>query len=391
MITTDTSKPTVAHLVDTYLFVTGSWIYGQLTHLKQFRAIVLTSHTENLDVFPFQPLHLYDEFTDRSDFIGSVLRSVLEALTQRRLKFHARTCREEAVKLLHAHFGTEGYHRLPLKRTLNVPLVTTFYGADISEMPAKSRWRRRYRRLFKEGNLFLFEGPYMAQTAVDLGCPPSKTRVIHLGVDLDRIAFRARALKSDAEPVRILMAASFREKKGIPYGIRAFARATRRVPNLELTIIGGARSRSERRLMHHCAAIVRREGIADRVRFMGYVPYPSYLREQRRSHIFLAPSVTARSGDTEGGAPVSIIEASAAGMPIVSTRHCDIPEVVVDGVSGVLVPERNVEALSRAIVDIVASPESWREIGQAGRAHVEAEYDIRVQVAKLEQVYQQAV
>ena len=72
------------------------------------------------------------------------------------------------------------------------------------------------------------------------------------------------------------------------------------------------------------------------MRLLGYVSRET-LREEAYEHdVFLAPSVTASNGDTEGGAPVAIIEMSASGMPIVSTNHCDIPSVVLDGVTGLL-------------------------------------------------------
>jgi colanic acid/amylovoran biosynthesis glycosyltransferase len=357
-----------------------------LTHLERVRSIVLTSRTENLDTFPYDPIFEYEEFTYRSGTIGGGLRRIFEMFTSRKTNFYVQTCRSQEVDLLHAHFGTEGYYQLPVKRRLEVPQVTTFYGSDISKTPQAPKWRRRYQQLFQEGDLFLAEGSHMAQSAVDLGCPPDKVKELHLGVDLDSIEYVPRVPDESGE-VNLLITASFREKKGIPYGIKAFAKAYRRLPNLRLTIIGGAKTEQESQRLQHCQDIVSQEGVGDRVRFLGYVQYPTYLEEQRRAHIFLAPSVTASNGDTEGGAPVSIIEASAAGMPVISTWHCDIPEVVVDEVSGILVPERDVEALTEVILEVATAPERWKQMGKAGRAHVEAEYDVKKQVAKLEQIY----
>jgi len=388
MIVYDEERPTVAHLIRKYLFVTGSWIYSQLTHFERVRSIVLTSRTENLDTFPYYPIFEYEEFTYRPGIIGAGLRRIFETLTCRKTRFYVRTCREQDVDLLHAHFGTEGYYQLPVKKKLGIPQVTTFYGSDISQTPQASKWRRRYQRLFQEGDLFLAEGSHMAQCAVDLGCHPDKVKKLHLGVGLDEIEYVPRA-PDESEEVRLLVTASFREKKGIPYAIMAFAQACRKMPNLTLTIIGGAKTKQESQRLQHCQDVVSQEGISDRVRFLGYVPYLTYLKEQRQAHIFLAPSITASNGDTEGGAPVSIIEASAAGMPVISTWHCDIPEIVVDDVSGRLVPERDVKALTKAILEVAAAPESWEQMGKTGRAHVEAEYDVKKQVAKLEQVYLQ--
>ena len=103
--------------------------------------------------------------------------------------------------------------------------------------------------------------------------------------------------------------------------------------------------------------------------------------------MFLAPSVHAANGDAEGGAPVTLIEMSAAGLPIVASDHCDIPEVVRHGESGVIVPEGDAEALADAIVSLAAAPERWPAFGRAGRAHVEREYDLAKQVGRLETLY----
>jgi colanic acid/amylovoran biosynthesis glycosyltransferase len=97
--------------------------------------------------------------------------------------------------------------------------------------------------------------------------------------------------------------------------------------------------------------------------------------------------VHAANGDAEGGAPVTLIEMSAAGLPIVASDHCDIPEVVVHGESGLIVPEGDAEALADTLLALAAAPERWPAMGRAGRAHVEREYDVAKQVAKLEALY----
>ena len=379
-------KTSVAHLIRTYLFTTGSWIYGQISQLSSFQPIVLTTKTVNLDIFPFEPIYHYQEITDQRGKVGAFLRGGFEFATDKKLKFFSAACRDHRVRLLHAHFGTEGYYSLPLQRQLGVPLITTFYGADISRLPRIPKWRRRYARLFEGGDLFLAEGSHMAQRIVDQGCSPEKVQLNRLGVDLDSIIYVPRQMEEDGE-IRLLMASSFKEKKGIPYGIKAFIEAEKRVPDLRLTIIGGAVTDSDRRLLVECQELVRRAGLGEKVRFLGYLLYPEYIQEQRRSHLFLAPSVTASDGDSEGGAPVSIIEASAAGMPVLSTTHCDIPEVVLDGKSGLLVPERDVERLAGAILDLAEQPELWKDMGATGRRHVEREYNRIDQARKLESIY----
>ena len=94
---------------------------------------------------------------------------------------------------------------------------------------------------------------------------------------------------------------------------------------------------------------------------MGYQPHSTFLREAYENHIFISPSITANDGDTEGGAPVSIIEMAASGMPIISTRHCDIPNVVIDNKTGWLTKERDAKGIYNCLKWIIKYPDKWLE------------------------------
>src|SRR5262249_18425314 len=154
------------------------------------------------------------------------------------------------------------------------------------------------------------------QQLLALGCPPRKAMVHHLGVDVNAIPFHPRH-PPPGEPIRLLMAASFREKKGHEYALRAFAAARKQItfgserPGVELRLIGDGELRPK------IEALIRDLRLGDSVRLLGAQPHAAFLEEAQRCHLFLAPSVTAADGDTEGGAPVGLIEAAAAGMPAV--------------------------------------------------------------------------
>lgn len=110
--------------------------------------------------------------------------------------------------------------------------------------------------------------------------------------------------------------------------------------------------------------------------------------EAYKHHIFISPSVTAKNGDTEGGAPVTVIEMAASGMPIVSTTHCDIPEVIEDGVTGLLAPERDVDKLVSRIQWFLKNNNSWEAMLRAGRQKSEREFDVRAQAERLGEIYE---
>jgi colanic acid/amylovoran biosynthesis glycosyltransferase len=226
----------------------------------------------------------------------------------------------------------------------------------------------------------MVEGGHMADVLEGIGCPRGKIRVVHLGVDLRRIPFAERRPNEKGKIIG-LIAASFREKKGIPYALEAVARVAKRWPGLTLRIIGDGPMRP---------AIVERVSqgdLADRVELLGACDFPVYLERLKEAHFLMAPSVTAADGDTEGGAPVCLLDAQASGLPILATTHCDIPEVTVPGKSALLAPERDVDRLAGHLERLLAHPEEWPAMGRAGRAHIEAEFDVRRQGETIAGIY----
>jgi colanic acid/amylovoran biosynthesis glycosyltransferase len=374
------TRPVVAHLVTPWLFGTGSWIHTQLTHNEEFHPIVITQRLENPRAFPFEPVFDLSPFAlDFHSVTYQVSRLVLG-------KYPAGPYRpildREHVRILHAHLGWEGARTAHLARAPRRPFVVSFYGRDAGLLPRRAYWRCLYRRLFRLADRVLAEGSHMGRRLVEIGAPPERVRVVHLGVPVERFDFAERSDPGHG-PVVGLIAASFREKKGIEYALEAAARVAARHPRLRLRIIGDGplRPRIE-------AGAQARE-LAGRVTLLGYQPYEAYIEELRQAHFLLAPSVTAKDGDVEGGAPVCLIEAQASGLPCLATTHCDIPEVTLPGKSALLAPERDADALSARLDELLSHPERWGEMGRAGRAHVEAEYNIEIQVERMNKVYRE--
>ena len=376
-------KKIIAHSVHSYLFRTGSWIYSQLLNIRKFRSIVISTKKQNLDVFP------WDETWFMSDL--SPLNRFFQKEYAKRTNFYYpyfyRLLKKKGAALLHSHFGNRGFFDLKLKKKLGIPQVTMFYGHDASMMALEDKWKTRYKELFAGCDIFLAEGGFMKKTLVELGCRPEKVVVQRLGVDLNKIAFIPRKLEEDRN-IRILIASTFRDKKGITYCLEAFANLVQKYKNMELGIIGDAgKSRREVEYKKQIMDVIRDRSIEGRVNFLGFLDYPAFIEEAKNHDIFLSHSICGSDGETEGGAPVTLIEMSAYGMPVVSTHHCDIPEVILDNKSGLLVSEKDVDGLTDRLEYIVTHPEKWEEMGQAGRRHIEQEYDSKKQAAKLEQIY----
>ena len=374
------------HSFPLWLPQTQTWIYNQVKQLQQLgvETHVVCDRTENLDQFTVANIHSLEN--------EPIFRQIWEkGLRKLRVRPHLNYLvdigRNTGANIIHSHFGNVGWQNLGAIRKLNVKHVVTFYGYDVNNLPFKYPiWRKRYRRLFSEVDLILCEGTHMARNIVELGCPDHKVTVQHLGVDVDNILFQPREWHA-GEPLRVLIAASFREKKGIPYAIEALQIIAREVPVL-LTIIGDAGPEQEHKQEKaRILTALERSGLKEHTRLLGYQTHRAMLQEAYDHHLFLQPSITAQNGDTEGGAPVSIIEMLATGMPVVATTHCDIPEVLGPSFAHLLAPERDVAKLAKCIQSLLDEPGSWSSLALEGRKRIECEYHRLRQTERLIDYY----
>lgn len=297
---------------------------------------------------------------------------------------------QDNIHLLHAHFGRAGYYALPIVKRLNIPLVTTFYGYDVSEYPARYPvWRKYYQELFVSVGSVLCLGARMRSNLIELGCPPEKACIHHLGVNLQKIQYRARHWHP-GEPLRILIASAFRERKGIPYALEALGQFQHELP-IEVTIIGDAPDhpdgpREKKKIM----AALEQQHLQPVVRMLGSQPYNVLLEEAYQHHIFMGSSITASDGDMEG-TPMVLVDVAATGMPIISTTHSDIPEIIEHGKTGWLAAERDSQGLLEYLRWYAGHPDQWETFTLAGRQHVEAEFDQIMQNRRLSQLYDELI
>ncbi|MBN1666891.1 MAG: glycosyltransferase [Anaerolineales bacterium] len=365
----------VAHLHRSYLALSETFIYQYLKNFRTYPPVVLARRSENLENFPINNLFVLSDQGILTQATGYFALRLLG-----RQPHFLKILRKIQPVLLHAHFGSEGVNAIQLKRALGLPLITTFYGKDMSALPRQPKWQRAYNRLFKEGDAFLVEGSYMRSELAGLGCPASKIFISHIGVDLERIQFESRTRVPD-QPTRLLICGRLIEKKGIPYALHALAKVVPKYPDTLLRIVGDGPLRSE------YERLILELGLQANVRILGYLHYDDYVQELRNAHILLVPSVRAIDGDSEGGAPTVILEAQAMGLPVLGTQHADIPEVIGIKDPGFLVPERDSDTLADRLFMMMENPQNWPEWGRVGREHVEAHYDIRLVTANLERIY----
>jgi colanic acid/amylovoran biosynthesis glycosyltransferase len=374
----------VLHSTAIWLPQTQPWLHDLVRFLPEpIVSHIAAERIENIEQFPVSHLHARENRLVMDPLARRALRRVGQTPAMRHVRRVAETLRPTVI---HSHFGNRGWADIGAAAATGARLVTSFYGLDVDQIPRSNPvWRERYRELFKKAQWILVLGPRMAERVRKLECPDEKTLIHHVGVDVARIAFRPRRWEA-GRPLRVLMAASFREKKGIPLGLEALARLRKRLP-VAITLIGDvneeARSQRERARI---LATVERWKIGDQLRLMGYQPHGVLLQEAYRHDILMSPSLTASDGDTEG-TPVTLMEMMASGMPVVSTFHSDIPEVVQHGRTGRLGVEGDPQALLEQLEWLIEHPSEWAPMLTAARAHIESEFDARRQGERLAAIY----
>ncbi|MBI5154597.1 glycosyltransferase [Candidatus Poribacteria bacterium] len=283
--------------------------------------------------------------------------------------------------VVHAFFGPNGVFAADLLRAgiLHGRLLVGFFGYDVSQFP--QQWGPGiYRSVFRYADRVLVLSEQMRTEVCALGCTSGKLAVHHLGVDCSQFAFRERQPPPPGTPPRVISICRLVEKKGLAHALGAVAALRRGGVAFEYTIVG------EGPLRQALEEQARASGIADCVRFLGARSQPEVSELLDKADIFLCPSVTTADGDREG-TPTAIMEAMARGLPVVSTHHAGIPEVVLDGVTGLLAPERDEAALASALRRLAEQPDLWSGFGRAGRQRAEAEFNIAIQNDRLLSIY----
>ena len=265
------------------------------------------------------------------------------------------------------HQGRHGILGLKMKElgALEGKIVTVFYVEDLADM-VKARMSEALQRLFARGDLFLPVSCHARDKLLELGCPGRKVVVHRMGVDVRQFDVSARRRAGEGK-LRILSVARLIEKKGLTYALEA-------LPLLgsvayEYLVIGDGPLRTE------LEDQVRRLGIMRQVRFLGAQDSGTIRRYLKDADVFLAPSVTSSGGDKEG-IPVVLMEAMASGVPVVTTANGAIRELVEDGHTGFLVPERDTAALAAKLRALSLAPENAQAAARAGRVLIEEQFNI---------------
>ena len=268
--------------------------------------------------------------------------------------------------LVLAEFGFHAVRVMEAAPAMSVPLVVHFRGSDLSARRKIGVLRVRYHRLMGLAAGLICKSQPMAQTLQALGAPADRILISASGANAQLFHGSAPAT---AAPI-CLAVGRFVAKKGPLHTIRAFAAQ----PLGQLWMVG------EGPLLVKAKALAEQLNLGERIRFLGVHSQADVAALMRQVRVFVQHSLVAADGDSEGN-PVAVMEAQLSGLPVVATRHAGIPEVVIDGQTGLLVEEGDVRGMSAAIERLLQDPILCSQLGTAGRSHVEQGFTLEQHLA----------
>jgi glycosyltransferase involved in cell wall biosynthesis len=282
--------------------------------------------------------------------------------------------------LMHVHFATDGLTAYPLAAALQIPLIVTLHGYDVTMQqvgrnPLRSAAHRfRLGALQQRADVFLCVSEFIRRKALAAGFPERKLLVHHIGIDTDIF----KPTRSCNRNNNVLFVGRLTEKKGCAYLIRAMVQVQRHVPSAKLIVIGEGQLRSSLQTLAECLHV--------ECEFLGRQDHLSVRRHIAEARLCAVPSVTAANGDSEG-LPMFLAEAQGLGVPVVATHHAGIHEGIVDGSAGLLSAERDVPQLAANILRVLGDDALHADLSRRGVELVKREFDLSLQTQALESIY----
>jgi len=269
--------------------------------------------------------------------------------------------KKNKIDVIVANYGTCGASIAPLAAALNIPLIVNFYGFDASVYSVLEKYKSSYAEMFRIARAIVVVSGEMKGELIKLGARAEKIQVIAC-VPSSRFA----SIQPDYQSRQIIAIGRFVEKKAPHLTILAFKVVVEKHPDMHLKMVGDGP------LWPVCKDLVRTLNIPN-VEFAGVLNPDQIAIEFRQSCCFVQHSKIAPDGDKEG-MPVAILDAMSAGLPIVSTYHAGIPEVVHDGVHGYLVQEGDVVTMAQRMIQLSENSDLAEQLGKIGRAAIQSSY-----------------
>ncbi|HCI55017.1 MAG TPA: glycosyltransferase [Bacteroidales bacterium] len=381
-------KYRVLHLIRKKSQLKSSFIQNQILNHIDFEPFVVFRFNNSKNSSGFveineDNLNLLD-LSDSETFPDRLCFFLFKRISKRQSKVLLNYINKNEINILHFHYGSDAGIYVPLLKVTKLPSVVSFYGYDCSGFPKRTFglgnfWlkKRVFRFVFK----VLAMSPDMKRDLIELGCHENKIILQYHGVDVHKFKSIHKYYNVD-NLIKFLIISGLVPKKGHKFLLKSFVKAYEKNNNIRLTIIGKGP------LFEEISGFIKKNNLEEIVELIGPVIYGSQEHiEYFNSHdVFVHPSVTDKNGDKEG-IPGAIIEAMAAGLPVISTYHAGIPYIIENEITGLLVKEWDINALSEAIIKMADSQYLREKLGKAGQEYALTNLDLKNKEIDLENIY----
>ena len=297
----------------------------------------------------------------------------------------ARRLRSAAPDALLANYGPTGVALLPVCKKVQMPLIVHFHGYDAHMIRVTRKHQENYRLLGNRAAAVIAVSHGMAQALGAMGIPEGKIHLLRYGVDPEQFS---QGIHSAGLPPRFFGAGRFTDKKAPYLTLLAFSKAREHLPDAKLILAGTGE------LLETVKNLASALKLGDSVEFRGVLQPDDVAHEMRNATAFVQHSLEPACGESAGdreGTPVAVLEAMMSGLPVISTRHAGIAEVVEHGRTGLLVEERDVDGMAAAMVTLAKDRGLAFSYGVAGREKAMEQYSAERYASELTNVIRSAI
>ena len=387
-------KPSIAIYIQYYLTPSMTFIYRQIKAAENFFQphVICSDILDNTDRFPMDSIyHRERNFIKiKKTMVFSKIYGwdkvlgINPKLSFQQKKIFRNALIKNRINLIHAHFGPGGLEIYKMAEELKIPLLVTFHGYDASLLFRYENYKKNLKRLFQHSTVIAVSDR-MKEKLIEAGASKESVYVIRCGIPVEFFNFVEREpLKdkfSEGKSITFLQVSNFVEKKGHKYTLLAYKNFLSHYKNSRLIFAGDGILRKK---MQKFSVEL---GIEKNLEFPGVVDEKEVHELMIKSDVFLHHSVTSRIGDQEG-VPTVIMEAMATGLPVISTFHSGIPELITNDLDGFLVNERDIEAYTNTLFNLKNLDP---QLGFRARQKIIQEFNLKNETDKLIALYNKLI
>ena len=286
---------------------------------------------------------------------------------------------QEKVEVVFAEYLITGAEAVKVCEELKIPIVAIALGYEISAYTILEKYEIKYRKLFQYATNIIIVSEHMKKNLLALDCPIDKIIYSPAGPKKDFFDIEPKFKKR-----QLLAVGRFVNKKAPHLTLLAFQKVLLEMPDTNLVMAGDGP------LLNTCKDLVNALNMQKSVSFVGKISPEQHKELLKESYMFVQHSKVAASGDSEG-TPVAILEASAAGLPVISTIHAGIPDVIIDGITGLLSEEHDIDTMANNMVRLLDNPDLAKQMGTAGKEYVKKHFSLERHIETLQKVLNEAI